>query len=60
MLVEARGDGDRPIAAPGIPYLKLLDLVAVKGRLTKDEHGNVTLLAGGWFRRERPTLDLGR
>jgi hypothetical protein len=32
------------------------DLVAVRGTVTKDEHGNVTVHAKQWFRKERPEL----
>jgi len=54
ILVEAQGTDGRPVASAAIPDLRLLDLVAVKGKLQHDEHGNVTLLAKGWYRRERP------
>lgn len=38
--------------------LKLLDLVAVKGTLTKTESGGLYLVVkDGWFRRERPELE---
>jgi hypothetical protein len=42
-----------------IPELRNLDLVAVRGDLVKDEAGNVTLEATGWYRRERPKLPDG-
>ena len=56
VVVEAHGADGKVVATPEVPGLRLLDLVAVKGKLQKDEHGNVTVLASGWFRRERPTL----
>ena len=39
-----------------LPKLRLLDLVAVKGKLVKDGHGNVIVRATGWFRRDRQEL----
>jgi hypothetical protein len=58
LVVEARGaDGD---ALKGsLPGLRLLDLVAVKGKVEKDEHGNVAVVATGWFMRDRPKLPDG-
>ena len=56
VVVEAHGADGKVVATPEVPGLRLLDLVAVKGKLQKDEHGNVTVLASGWFRRERPSL----
>lgn len=55
LVVEARGADGKPLATPGLG-LRLLDRVAVTGRLTKDEHGNFTLLATGWYRQQRPEL----
>ena len=57
MTVEARADGAVVKATP--KDLRLLDTVVVMGRIEKDEHGNVTVLADGWFRRERPALPDG-
>jgi hypothetical protein len=56
LLVEARDESGRPLSAAALPGLRLLDLIAVKGKLVKDEHGNVAIEATGWYRRERPTL----
>jgi hypothetical protein len=42
-----------------MPSLRLLDLLVVKGTVEKDEHGNVTVVAVGWHRRERPDLPEG-
>lgn len=58
LTVEVRGP-DGKVLAGAMPALRLLDLVAVKGRIEKDEHGNVTVVATGWFRRERPDLPSG-
>jgi hypothetical protein len=55
LSVEARGT-DGKILTGALPGLRLLDLVAVKGKVEKDEHGNVTVVATGWFPRERPDL----
>ncbi|HEX5135426.1 MAG TPA: hypothetical protein VFY93_00510 [Planctomycetota bacterium] len=55
LAVELRGP-DGKVLARGLPSLRLLDLVAVKGKLEKDDHGNVTVVATGWFTRERPKL----
>jgi hypothetical protein len=51
LSVEHRGpDGKR------LPTIRLLDLVAVKGKIEKDEHGNVTIVETARFVRERPKL----
>ena len=42
--------------ADALPGLRLLDRIAVKGKLVHDAHGNATILADGWFRRDRPPL----
>jgi len=55
LSVDARG-ADGKVLAGALPGLRLLDLVVVKGRLEKDDHGNVTVVATGWFTRERPEL----
>lgn len=55
LSVEARGT-DGSVRAGKPSDLRLLDLVAVKGKLEKDAHGNVTVVAAGWFQRERPDL----
>jgi len=58
LTVEARGPDGRVLKG-AMPSLRLLDLIAVKGKVEKDEHGNVTIVATGWFRRERPNLPEG-
>jgi hypothetical protein len=56
MLVEMRGADGQPLRIAG-PGLRELDLVALKGRLTKGADGRLMLLAsGGWFVRERPEV----
>jgi len=37
--------------------LRPCDLVALQGKVTKDEHGNVTVVATKFFRSERPTIE---
>ena len=56
LTVEVNGPDGEVVEMESIPGLRLLDRVAVKGRLSKDEHGNVTVHATGWYRRDRPTL----
>ncbi len=56
LFVEARDAQGQVIPASSIEGLRLLDLVALEGQLAKDEHGNVTLVTTGWYRRERPEL----
>jgi hypothetical protein len=57
--VEARGADGKPLRADALPGLRLLDLVVAKGKVEKDEHGNVTVVTTGWFSRERPKLPDG-
>jgi hypothetical protein len=56
LLVEAHDANGRPLKADALPGLRLLDRIAVKGKLVHDSHGNATILATGWFRRDRPPL----
>ncbi len=56
LFVEARGADGKPIASPGLPEMRLLDRVAVKGDIVVDEHGNPVLVAAGLFRLDRPKL----
>jgi hypothetical protein len=57
MTIDVRG-ADGQVVKSAVPF-RLLDLVVVKGKLVKDEHGNVTVHATNWFRRERPKLPDG-
>ena len=59
IVVEARGADGQPLATPSLGDLRLLDLVVVSGKLTKDEHGHHILVATGWHREARPTLPAG-
>lgn len=56
LLVEARDADGKPIKTPALPNLRLLDKVKITGKLIKDEHGNLVLLASGMFRSGRPTV----
>ena len=56
LLVEVRGADGKPIATPALPDMRLLDLVKVTGKLVTDEHGNLSLLADGLFRVQRPKV----
>jgi len=56
MLVELRGTDGKPLRVEPLG-LRELDLVAVKGTLTKGEGGRLMLLAkDGWFLRDRPKV----
>ncbi len=56
LAVEARGADGKPLPTPSLGDLRLLDRVIVTGNIEKDVHGNLVLLANGWFREQRPTL----
>jgi len=55
LIVEAH-DKDGKVRKVEKLSVRHCDLVVVKGKLTKDEHGNVTIVASGWFTRSRPML----
>lgn len=59
VVVDADGPDGKVLKASGLKGLRLLDLIKVKGKLTRDEHDNVTLHATGWFLVERPKLPEG-
>lgn len=56
LLVEARDAAGTPIATPSLGDLQRLDRITVTGKLEKDEHGNLVLLAKGWHRDDRPSV----
>jgi len=56
LLVEVRGADGKPIATPVLPDLRLLDVVKVTGKIVTDDNGNLTLLADGLFRVQRPKV----
>jgi len=56
LLVEVRDPTGTPLAAEALPSPRLCDLVKVRGELIKDEHGNLVLVANGWFQVERPEM----
>ena len=59
LLVEFHGDDGQPFETAGLPKTRLLDLVKVRGKLTKNEHGSLVLVADGIFQVERPELPDG-
>lgn len=56
LLVEVRGADGKPIATPALPGMRLLDVVKVTGKLVTDEHGNLSMIADGLFRVQRPKV----
>lgn len=56
LVVEARDAGGKTLATPSLGDLRLLDQVVVTGKMIADDHGNLLLVASGWFRKARPTL----
>ncbi len=56
MVVELHGADGKPLAAPAIGDLRLLDAIKVTGTLRKDADGNFVLVATGLFRSQRPEL----
>jgi hypothetical protein len=56
IAVAVKTPGGEVVAAPSLPELRNLDLVVVVGELVKGADGEVTLVAKGWHRRERPAL----
>jgi hypothetical protein len=54
ILVELRGADGKPVPVADLG-IRELDLVAVRGTLSKTESGRLVLLAqDGWFLRDRP------
>ena len=56
LLVEFRGADGTPVETAGIPDLRLLDLVKVRGSLRKDEYDNLVFVADGVWKVARPLL----
>lgn len=56
VLVKAVDPSGETIEADSLANLRLLDKIKVKGELIKDEHGNLVLIATGWYRTARPDL----
>ncbi len=59
LLVEFRGPDGLPVETNGLPRTRLLDLLKVRGKMSKDEHGNLVFVADGLWQVERPTLPDG-
>lgn len=55
ILVELHDDQGAPLTGK-VADLKPLDILSVRGKLKKDDHGNVTLVADALFRKERPVV----
>lgn len=55
ILVELQDSAGAPLAG-SVSGLRPLDLLSVRGKLKKDDHGNVTLVADGFFRKNRPAV----
>jgi hypothetical protein len=52
VAVRAKGE----VVAAAIPELRNMDLVVVRGSLTKGDDGTMRLDADGWYRKERPVV----
>lgn len=59
LLVEFRGDDGMPVETAGLPNTRLLDLVKVRGKMTKNEHSSLVFAADGYWQVERPKLPDG-
>jgi hypothetical protein len=55
-IFVAASDAAGDAAVGPIPELRNLDLVVVRGKLTKSKAGDVELAATGWYRKERPPV----
>ena len=56
LLVEFRGPDGKPIETVGLPDTRLLDLIKVRGKLTKNEFGSLVFVADGFWKISRPEL----
>lgn len=59
LLVEFLGADGKPIETVGLPNTRLLDLIKVRGTLTKNEFGSFVLVADGLWQISRPELPDG-
>jgi len=57
IFVEARDEAGKPVKVEKLPGLRPVDLVAIRGTVERDDQDNVTIVAEGWHRRERPTFE---
>ena len=56
LAVQFEDENGKPLRADLFGDLRLCDLVAVKGKVTRDDQGNVVVHAKSFFRKERPDL----
>ena len=59
LLVEFHGADKSPIETVGLPNTRLLDLLKVRGKLTKNEYGSLVFIADGFWQVARPELPSG-
>ncbi|MEC8253389.1 MAG: hypothetical protein VX044_09260 [Planctomycetota bacterium] len=59
LLVEFRGPDGAPVETVGLPDMRLLDLIKVRGKLTKNEFGSLVFDADGFWKISRPELPSG-
>ena len=59
LLVEFRGPDGAPVETVGLPDTRLLDLIKVRGKLTKNEFGSLVFDADGFWKISRPELPSG-
>ena len=59
LLVEFRGPDGAPVETVGLPDTRLLDLIKVRGKLTKNEFGSLVFVADGFWKVSRPELPNG-
>jgi hypothetical protein len=55
MVVKARTTDGKPIPKDALG-VRPLDLVALRGKLEKNDRGDWAILSDAWFRRERPAV----
>ncbi|MEM8885568.1 MAG: hypothetical protein AAGD14_15995 [Planctomycetota bacterium] len=56
LVVTFFDEDGKPARMPKMEGLRLLDHLVVKGKVEKDEFGNVSIRATGWQRVQRPEL----
>ena len=59
ILVEFHGPDGKPVETVGLPDTRLLDLIKVRGKLTKNEFGSLVIVADGFWKISRPELPSG-
>ena len=56
LSVEFHGPDGKPVETVGLPDTRLLDLIKVRGKLTKNEFGSLVFVADGFWKISRPEL----